>query len=107
MDDRVIPDIMNVVLLPKGRYHENFMLISQLKVCQEGGVNKGGTWRMLKVPDQRLSLEDRVTHDVVDVLAQLPNGSVFKHLVCIQTKLNFMLCKCSVFCLQVCISTFS
>ena len=36
----------------KGRYPENFMLISQLEVCQEGGVKKGGTWRTLRVPDQ-------------------------------------------------------
>ena len=36
MDDRVIPDVMNVVLLPKGRYLENFVLISKLEVCQEG-----------------------------------------------------------------------
>ena len=37
MDDMVIPDVMNVVLLPKGRYPENFMLIDQSEVCQEGG----------------------------------------------------------------------
>ena len=47
MEDRVIPDIMNDVFLPQGRYPENFMLISQLEVCQEGGVKKGGTWRTL------------------------------------------------------------
>ena len=51
MDDRVITDIMNDVLLPQGRYPENFMLISQWKVCQEEGVKKGGTWRTLRVPD--------------------------------------------------------
>ena len=33
------------------RYPKNFVLISQLEVCQEGGVKKGGTWRMLGVPD--------------------------------------------------------
>ena len=27
------------------------MLISQLEVCQEGGVKKGGTWRTLRIPD--------------------------------------------------------
>ena len=43
MEDRVIPDVMNDVFLPQGRYPENFVLISQLEVCQEGGVNKGGT----------------------------------------------------------------
>ena len=47
MEDRVIPDIMNDVFLPQGRYPENFVLISQLEVCQEGGVKKGGTWRTL------------------------------------------------------------
>ena len=57
MEDRVIPDVMNDVFLPQGRYPENFVLISQLEVCQEGGsrrgVKKGGTRRMLKVPDRR------------------------------------------------------
>ena len=37
----------------QGRYPENFVLISQLEVCQEGGVKKGGTLRTLGVPDQR------------------------------------------------------
>ena len=36
-EDRVIPDVMNHVFLPQGRYHENFVLISQLEGCQEGG----------------------------------------------------------------------
>ena len=36
-----------------GRYPENFVLISQLEGCQEGGVMKGGTWRTLRVPDGR------------------------------------------------------
>ena len=43
MEDRVIPDVMNHVVLPQGRYPENFMLISQSKVCQEWGVMKSGT----------------------------------------------------------------
>ena len=42
MDDMVIPDVMNDVLLPQGRYPENFVWISQLEVCQEGGVKKAG-----------------------------------------------------------------
>ena len=42
MEDMVIPDIMNYVLLPQRRYPENFVLISQLEVCQEGVVKKGG-----------------------------------------------------------------
>ena len=29
MEDRVIPDVMNDVLLPQRRYPENFVLISQ------------------------------------------------------------------------------
>ena len=47
MDDLVIPDVMNDVFLPLGRYPENFVLISQLEECQEGVIKKGGTWRML------------------------------------------------------------
>ena len=38
----------------QGRYPENFVLISQLEVCQEEGVKKGGTWRTFRVPDGRL-----------------------------------------------------
>ena len=53
MEDVVIPDVMNDALLPQGRYPENFVLISQLEVCQEGGVKKEGTWRMLRVRDRR------------------------------------------------------
>ena len=37
----------------QGRYPENFVLISQLEVCQEGQVKKGGTWMTLRVPDRR------------------------------------------------------
>ena len=53
MEDRVIPDVMNDVFLPQGRYPEKCVIISQLEVCQEGGVKKGGTWRTLRVPDQQ------------------------------------------------------
>ena len=42
MEDMVIPDVMNVVFLPQGRYPESFVLISQLKVCQEGGGSRRG-----------------------------------------------------------------
>ena len=45
MDDSVIPDVVPDVLLPQGRYSENFVLISHLEVCQEGGSRR--------VPDQR------------------------------------------------------
>ena len=55
MEDRVIPDVMNDVFSPQGRYPEKFVLISLLEVCQErGGVKKGDTWRMLRIPDRRL-----------------------------------------------------
>ena len=37
MEDLVIPDVMNHVFLPQGRYHENFVLKSLFEVCQEGG----------------------------------------------------------------------
>ena len=40
MDDRVIPDVMNDVLLLQGRYPENVVLISQVEVCQEGGGSR-------------------------------------------------------------------
>ena len=42
MEDMVIPDIMNVVFLPQLRYPENFLMISLLEVCQEGGGQEGG-----------------------------------------------------------------
>ena len=55
MEDIVIPDVMNDVLfLCQGRYPDNFVLISLLEPSQEGGVKKGGNWRMLRVPDARL-----------------------------------------------------
>ena len=41
MDARVILDVMNGVLLPQGRYPENFVLISQLEVFQNGGQEGG------------------------------------------------------------------
>ena len=41
MENMVIPDIINNALLPYGTYPENFVLISQLEVCQEEGVKKG------------------------------------------------------------------
>ena len=33
----VVPDVMKDVFLPQGRYPENFVLIAQSEVCQEGG----------------------------------------------------------------------
>ena len=54
IDDMVIPNVICYVLLPNGTFSEKFEFISQLEVCQEGGgVKKGGTWRTLRVPDQR------------------------------------------------------
>ena len=53
MDDRVIPDLSNDVLLLLGIYPDNLVLISQLEVCQEGGVKNGVTWRTLSVPDRK------------------------------------------------------
>ena len=41
-EDRVIPDIMKHFFSPQGRYPENFMPISQLEGCQEGGGQEGG-----------------------------------------------------------------
>ena len=41
MEDMVIPDVMNDVCLPQGRYPENFVLISLLEVRQEGGSRRG------------------------------------------------------------------
>ena len=60
MEETVIPDVMNYVFLPSRRYPENFVLISQSEVCQEGGVKKGGTWRTLRVPDKRLGVQDHL-----------------------------------------------
>ena len=41
VDDRVIPDVINDVYLPQGRFPENYVLISQLEVWQEGGSRRG------------------------------------------------------------------
>ena len=46
-------NVMDDVILHSGRYPESFMLISLLEVCQEWGVKKGGTWRILRVSDRR------------------------------------------------------
>ena len=45
LEDRVIPDIIDDLLSPQGSYPENFMLISLLEVCQEGGWPP---WRYLE-----------------------------------------------------------
>ena len=56
----------------QGRYPENFVLISQLEVCQEGGSRRGlhgGCWGLL-IGD----MDDRVIPDLLnDVL--LPYGT--------------------------------
>ena len=73
MEDRVIPDVMNYVFLPQGRYPENFVLISQLEVCQEGGGSRrgvlGGRWGFLT-----RDMEDRVILDTMNDLGG-PQGS--------------------------------
>ena len=53
IEDMVVPDIMNDVFLTQGRYPENFVLISQLEVRQEGGDKKGVLGGRWGVPDQR------------------------------------------------------
>ena len=67
MMDRVIPDILNHVYLPLGRYLENLVLISLLEVCQEGGV-LGGCWGF-----QTGDVEDMVIPDVMNDVF-LPQG---------------------------------
>ena len=42
MEDMVVPDVLNDVFLPQETYPENFVLIAQSEVCQEGWVKKGG-----------------------------------------------------------------
>ena len=67
MDDRVIPDVMNDVFLPQGRYPENFVPIPLL----EGGSRKGilvGHWGFLT--------KDRVDRVIPDIMNHvfLPQG---------------------------------
>ena len=52
LEDREIPDEMDDLILPYEIYPESFKLVSLLETCQEWAV-KGGTWRTLRVPDQR------------------------------------------------------
>ena len=54
LEDRVILDVVDDFVFPKGRYSESFVLKSLLEVCQEWGVLPGGTLRTLRVPDRRL-----------------------------------------------------
>ena len=54
LEDRVILAFMVELGRPKGRYLEIFMLTYLLEVCQEWGVNHGGFWWTLRVPDRRL-----------------------------------------------------
>ena len=72
MEDIVIPDVMNDVYLPQGRYPENFVFISQLEEGQEGGGVKkgglGGRWVFL-IGD----MDDRVISDVMNDFI-LPQG---------------------------------
>ena len=50
MKDMVVPDVMNDVFLPQGRYPENFVCISLCEVCQEGEFMTGDMEDMV-VPD--------------------------------------------------------
>ena len=79
MEDMVVPDIMNDVFLAQGRYPENFVLICQSEMCQEGGIKKGGTWRTLRVPDQRLGgmVIPEVLNDVLLTQGRYPENFVF------------------------------
>ena len=59
--------------LPQGRYPENFVLISQLEVCQEGGGQEG-----VYLGD----LEDMVVPDVMNYVF-LPQGRYPENFVLI------------------------
>ena len=86
MEDRVIPDVMNHVFLPQGRYPENFNS-SQFKClqkfCHWKCVKKGGTWRTL-MGFLTGDLEDRVILDTMDDLGatrgSYPEGFVLLSL---------------------------
>ena len=52
MEDMVVNDVLNDVFVPQRTYPEKFVLIAQSKVCQEGGIKKGGNWRTLRVPNR-------------------------------------------------------
>ena len=58
--------------LPQGRYPENFMLISQFKVYEEGGSKRGvlGGHRGFLSGE----VDDRIIYDILDVLCR-PQGS--------------------------------
>ena len=43
LEVKVIPDVMDDLIIPQGKDPENFELISLLKVCQEWIVKKDGT----------------------------------------------------------------
>ena len=73
LDDKVILDVMDDHILAPGRYPENFVLITLLEVCQEGGGSRrgvlGGHCGFL-----RGDLEDRGILDDMDDL-DIPQGS--------------------------------
>ena len=50
----VIADDMDDILSPQGRYPESFTLTYLLEECQEWGIKKGGTWRILRITNPRL-----------------------------------------------------
>ena len=40
LEGMVVPDVMDDLILPKGRYNESFELITLLEVCQECGPRR-------------------------------------------------------------------
>ena len=55
LENMEILDVVDDLTLPQRRYPESLVLMSLLEVYQEFGVKKGSTWRMLRVPDQRIA----------------------------------------------------
>ena len=77
MEDLVIADVMKDVFLPQGRYPENFVLISLMEVCQEGGGQEGGYMEDVGGFLTR-DMADRVMNDIF-----LPQGRHPKNFVLI------------------------
>ena len=53
MEDRDIPDVMNDVFLPQGRYPESFVILSLLEVHQDWEALYGCTSKTLMVTHWR------------------------------------------------------
>ena len=76
MEDLVISNVMNDVFLPLGIYPENFVLISQLEVCQEGGYLEDVGGFLTR------DMEDRVIPDIMNHVF-LPQGRYPENFVLI------------------------